>query len=175
MSQMITRYEQMTRCYSVSKSKPLDGYCNFIGDDSEYQDWLGFLGQHKNSHALERSNFRCGLKMIGGEGENVRVERYKHWAVGWIEEIYVRPDTPEAKKAQEIRDSLEDYPVVDEDGFSDEEQEEADTIWKNCYTWKERIKYIRTHRNQFDFYDLPHMIGCVRGEYFNGYASELLY
>ncbi len=71
---MKTRREQMTG------GSGLDSYANFSGDDSDYQDWYGVVGQSRDSDALGRSNFRVGLKILGGEGDNVRVERYGHWA-----------------------------------------------------------------------------------------------
>lgn len=164
---MKTRYEQMT-------SGGIDGYNNFSGDDSDYKDWYGVVGRSRDSGPLERSNFRTVLKALGGESENVRVERYGHWAVGWIEEIYVKPNTEEFKKAEEIESSLENYPILDEMDYSEEECEEANYIWENCYSAKGRIKYIREHREQFEFNDFTDLLHCVRGEYFCGYAGELI-
>jgi hypothetical protein len=63
---------------------------------------------------------------------------------------------------------------LDESDFSEVEQEEANETWRNCYDVSERVKYIREHRSQFEFHDLGDMLGCVRGNYFAGYASELL-
>lgn len=166
---MKTRYEQMTAGGAVA-----DGYHNFLGDDPEYREWIGFLGQHRGSDCLERSNFRKGLEAIGGEGENVRVERFWHWAVGWVEEIYIRPGTEEEKRAEEIVEKLEGYPVLDDDDFSSLEQEEADEVWKNCYSVKSRIEYMRENEKQFEFRSFSDMRSQVRGEYFGGRASELI-
>ena len=137
------------------------------------------VGQHRDSDALTRSNFAVMLNRLGGESDVVTVVRESHWAVGWVEWIAIEADgTPESDKALQIADeakeSLEDYPVLDEEHFSETEQEEADQVWANCYDWHDRINYIRDHRSQFDFHDLSDMIGCVRGQYFVGYASELI-
>jgi hypothetical protein len=164
---MKTRYEQMT-------SGGIDGYSNFIGDDTEYRDWLGVAGRSRDSRCLEESNFECILKALGGRGDNVLVARYRHWAVGWIEEIYVRPNTEQATKAQELRDLLEAYPILDEEDFSRREQEAANTLWQGCYGPAERVKYIKKHRDQFEFRGWCDLAGCVRGKYFAGYASELI-
>lgn len=164
---MKTRHEQMT-------SGGMDSYSNFSGDDSKYKDWYGVIGQSRDSNALERSNFKITLKKLGGESDNVRVERFGHWAVGWIEEIYVKPNTEEFKKAEEIEKSLITYPVLDEEDFSTEEMTEASEVWKNCYSWQERIKYIREHKSQFEFNDFAEVLSCVRGQCFIGYASELI-
>ena len=109
----------------------------------------------------------------------VTVVRKSHWVVGWVEWIAIEADgTPESDKALEtaddIQESLKNYPVINDDHFSEVEQEEANEVWTNCYDAAERIKYIREHRNQFEFHDYADLIGCVRGKYFAGYASELI-
>jgi hypothetical protein len=164
---MKTRYQEMT-------SGGIDGYSNFLGNDDDYKEWFGILGQSRDSNCLERSNFEVGLKMLGGESETVRVERYGHWAVGWIEEIYVKPNSKAYEIAKEIESKLADYPILDESDFSDKEWNEANEVWKNCYSPKERIDYIRKHYSQFEFRDFRDLLACVRGLYFCGYASELI-
>jgi hypothetical protein len=69
----------------------------------------------------------------------------------------------------------EDCPVINEDHWSELEQEDANLTWRECYSPQDRIDYIRKHRSQFEFHDMADLLGCVRGEYFAGYASELLY
>lgn len=54
------------------------------------------------------------------------------------------------------------------------ETEAAQEVWRTCYSDAERIDYIREHRSQFEFRSFADMLGCVRGRYFAGYASELL-
>jgi hypothetical protein len=137
------------------------------------------VGQSRDSDALERSNFRVMLRVLGGESDVVTVVRESHWAVGWVEWIAIEADgTPESDKALQIADKqvehLGNYPVLNESDFLEEEQDEADETWSRCYSPQERIDYIREHRDQFDFRDFADMIGCVRGQYFAGDASELL-
>ncbi len=157
----------------------------YIG--AEWPDYYVFLGQNRDSDALTRSNFRCALKAIGGENcsyqnegqdnevSNVIVVRENHWAVGWGEWIGIHKDAAEIiAKAEEIDAKLEGYPVVDENDWSELESEEANEVWQSCYNASERIAYIRKYRSQFDFHDFSDLIGCVRGRYFAGYASELL-
>jgi len=108
----------------------VDGYKNYLGiDDSEYQDWFGVVGRSRDSGILEESNFAKALEMLGGDGDNVRVERYGHWACGWIEEVYVRPGTPECLIAEEIERKLDNYPILDEDDFGRRETDEAARYW----------------------------------------------
>jgi hypothetical protein len=133
------------------------------------------VGQSRDSDALERSNFACMLEAIGGESETVTVVRESHWAVGWVEWIAIHQDDDKALEvADKIKGKLDNYPVVNEDHWSELEHEDANETWANCYSPQERIEYIRDHRSQFEFHDYADLIGCVRGKYFAGYASELL-
>jgi len=146
----------------------------YIGE-SWPEHYSAGVGQHRDSDALARSNFACMLKALGGESETVKVVHEGHWAVGWVEWIAIHESDSQAlETADEIAAALEDYPVINEDHWSELEMQEANEVWKDCYTAQERIDYIREHRDQFDFYDFRDMLAVVRGEYFNGYASELL-
>jgi hypothetical protein len=131
--------------------------------------------QSRDSDTLERSNFACMLKAIGGESDTVQVVRERLWAVGWVEWIAIHQDDEAALRiADEVQERLEAYPVINEDHWSDLEHADANETWMNCYSPQERIDYIRCHRSQFEFHDMADLIGCVRGQYFAGYACELL-
>lgn len=141
--------------------------------------WPGYyssgVGQSRDSDALERSNFICMLKAIGGETDTVRVVREGHWAVGWVEWIAIHQDDIFAlRAADDIQRALEDYPVINGDHWSELEQDDANETWLHCFNPKERIAYIRKNQSQFEFHDMADLRACVRGEFFNGYASELL-
>lgn len=105
----------------------------------------------------------------------MRVSREGHWACGWIEWIGIHEsDTSAIQKAEGVLDALEAYPVVDDDDFTARENDAADGVWRDCYSWQDRIDYIRKYDAQFDFRNFADMLNCVRGKYFAGYASELL-
>ena len=134
------------------------------------------VGQSRDSDALERSNFACMLRALGGESETVIVVHESHWAVGWVEWIAIHEtDSKSLATADEIMAALADYPVIDESDFSERETEEANEVWTHCFNVKERVNFIRSHPDQFEFHDFADMLGCVRGLYFAGYASDLLY
>ncbi len=161
--------------------KPYSRPSNYIG--ATWGDYFVFLGRNRDSDALSRANFDAALKDIGGENsaddENetplVLVVRENHWACGWIEWIAIhKSQTETLEKADTILQKLEDYPVVDEELWSNYEEEEAGQVWKNCYDASERLEYIREHRSQFEFHSFADLLGCVRGHYFAGYANELL-
>ena len=97
------------------------GSCAYWG---ERGSWYVVAGQSRDSDALEESNFRSILAKLGGESDTVAVESESHWAVGWIEHLLVHLDDSErVKLATTIREELEGYPVVDEEDFSDLENE----------------------------------------------------
>lgn len=154
----------------------------YYGDNP---DWLIAYSVNRDSDALQRSNFRCFAKDLKalpevkewqGEWCPVRIERSSHWACGWVDYLVIDPAcTSAVARAEELRAALEDYPVLNEHDFSQEENDEANEVWRNCYDYKERIEYIRGHRSQFEFQDWQDMLHCVRGSYFAGYASELLH
>lgn len=158
----------------VSNPSGCDSLDNYIGAIPE-PEWLCLLTRSRDSDCLTESNFRSALRELGGEGDNVSIDRFGHWACGWWEALSVRAGSPEHEKAKEIADSLEDYPVVDEDDFSELESETADQVWRDCYTDRDRVEYIREHDNQFEFRSYSDLLGCARGRYFSGYASELLH
>lgn len=140
------------------------------------QDWLvAPVGRTRDSECLDESNFHAALEALGGESEDVEVHRFGHWGPGWFEIILIRPGSPAESIAVDVEKRLEDYPVLAEDDYSEREAEEANRVWSDCYNVRERIKYIRDNRRQFEFRDLADMLGCVRGNYFAGYASELLH
>lgn len=145
-------------------------------------DWLVLdIGRNRESDCLQESNWHVALKKLGGENYDdvddtgdVRIVRFGHWACGWIEHIFVRPNTLAHKIAKKLESEIEDYPVLDENDLSEREDEAADHIWRDCYSNSERIQYIRDHRNQFDFPSFEYMLSCVRGKCFFGYSSELI-
>lgn len=88
------------------------------------------LGQSRDSDSLERSNFVCMLQALGGESDTVQVVRESHWAVGWVEWLAIHQDDDKALQiADEVQAGLADYPVVNEDHWSELEWNEAADYW----------------------------------------------
>jgi hypothetical protein len=94
------------------------------------EDWLIVLGRNRDSGAITNSNFETALKQLGGEGEHVAVENASHWACGWVEYLIVDPANEAlVAQAEEIRDSLENYPVLDDEDVSRREYEDYLESW----------------------------------------------
>lgn len=158
----------------VANPSGWDSLGNYAGEIPG-PEWLCLLTRNRDSDCLTESNFRSALRELGGESDNVTVDRFGHWACGWWESLSVRAGTKEHALAEEIAERLDGYPVVDEDDFSELEQETADQVWRDCYTERDRIEYIREHRSQFEYGSFSDLLSSVRGKFFAGYACELLH
>lgn len=130
------------------------------------------VSRTRDSGPLDDSNVDAALEILGGESDTVELHRFGHWGPGWFEIVLVHPSRK--ADAEGIARRLEHYPVLDEEDLSRREQEEADRIWKTCYSASERVAYIRAHPNEFEFRDFSDVAWCVRGNHFAGYASELI-
>ena len=142
------------------------------------QDWFVIgIGLNRDSNVLDTSNFQCAEKIldeVDPDGIDHENHRFGHWACGWFEILIVRAGTKCFQEAEKMENSLSDYPILNDEHFNALEQEEANSVWQGCYNNRERIDYIIDNRSQFEFRSFSDMLGCVRGNYFSGYASDLL-
>lgn len=151
----------------------MDSFSNYMGE-RDFGDFYTLVTRNRDSDALVESNFRSALKALGGESESVVIHRFGHWACGWWESLSVSKSSPQFAAVEAMAERLEDYPVLDEEDFSQLECEQANQVWKDCYKPSQRVEYVRKHKSQFEFHDFKDLMGCIRGNYFAGYASELL-
>lgn len=114
----------------------------FLDDDR--QDWFVLpVIRTRDSGPLEESNFSTALDIVGGEGDNVEVHRFGHWGPGWFEIIIINPILEQL--GQKIEDSLENYPVLDDDDYSEREWDYATESW-NSLTIGERVELCKKYR-----------------------------
>ena len=100
---------------------------NYIGET--YNDYYVLLSRTRDSGLVEESNFWSALKMLNGESDTVKVIRAHHWAVGWIEVILIHESDKESiDKGNEIEESLNNYPILDEDDFYERESERREEL-----------------------------------------------
>jgi hypothetical protein len=92
---------------------------NYLG--ASWDGYYVFLSQTRDSDTLTRSNFECALEQVGGRNDYALVIPYeKHWACGWVETILIhKTNTRALDIAQQILDKLEDYPVLNEEHYSE--------------------------------------------------------
>lgn len=115
--------------------------CRRAGQPTAYfgkrGEWYVVIAKSRDARLLEESNFRSTLKALGGESTYVVIERFHHWAVGWIDYILVKPTSKATvKRARELLEKLEQYPVVDESDYSELESE---ATWNNL---REALGYL---------------------------------
>jgi hypothetical protein len=163
----------------------------YMGED--FEGYYAFLGRSRDSDHIEQSNFDVGLERLGGESEPlcdceelrrnahcsehpaaVVVQRASHWAVGWVETIYVHQSATDAVAlAEDMRESLENYPILDEADHSRREWEAAVACWKSM-DYRERSRVLHEHglprklaRNSLSYvqdYDDGSLFQYLRGE-----------
>lgn len=118
---------------------------------SDYVGWMcGPVGRTRDSDALERSNWEvvtADLLALARElpdgRETVEIHRFGHWAVGWIEEVVISPDAPDAlAAAQGWAARLDRYPVADEEHYAETEYCEHDAHWR-AVSMRERVEMCR--------------------------------
>jgi hypothetical protein len=154
-----------------------------------WYDYYGSsVGRSRDSDALERANFRAMLTALGFDddenapddcpldselGEPTRaIVRESHWAVGWVEWIAIHHlDTNGLRIADKQAARLQDYPILDEDLWSEYEDADCGETWSNCFDRHERARYLRDHVHDLSgtFRELR---AAVRGEWYE--AANLL-
>lgn len=98
----------------------MDSWANYSGPD--WSGWYCGPSESRDAEIMEISNFQAALDMLGGEVKGqVEIREVSHWACGWYKQIMVHKDAPQVSKLEEIRASLENYPLLDEDDFSERE------------------------------------------------------
>jgi len=117
--------EAIRRAFTLLKSKPSD-----FGTAGElYVTHVPTLSTHNSSDLVDDINYEVFLEELEAtdpDGNDYFDGSARHWAVGRLDQIAVRPfqptehgwETTEAwERAHEILDSLEDYPILDDDRY----------------------------------------------------------
>ena len=128
-----------------------------------WEGWLVGLGRHRESALLTHVNFEVFWEQVlqasdseisilepnmGWDGTAMEISpvylvRESHCLVGWVEWIAIHPsDTSAVAKAQELMELLNQYPVLDEDRWSEREMLSIEEYWINC-SLQGRIEHCR--------------------------------
>lgn len=106
----------------MERVTPRSSFAHY-GDNA---DWFIAIGTHRDADALTRSNFRVIRDDLSERfPDDVMVESFSHFLVGWTEAVLVRPDSDAYRVAEEWESKLADYPVADEEDWSREESDES--------------------------------------------------
>src|SRR3989442_2963837 len=101
-----------------------DDASKYIG---ERLDGYFVYSKHRDSDALARSNYECILQDLQKlDLDHVEEHSFNHWAVGYVDQIVLVADASEAviRRAEDILTKLADYPVFDEQHWSELEHKE---------------------------------------------------
>jgi len=101
--------------------KYIERNCMYSGDRA---DWFVAYARHRDSDNLDNSNWDYIVKALGPEDETFAIERFSHFAVGWLEYALINPmDELRIKAMEELNKRMADYPVLDESDLSRREWE----------------------------------------------------
>ena len=161
------REDRIVRTLEQVASNPSgwDSPSNYVGTPlRDLAKYHVVLTRTRDSSLLEQCNWNEALKQLDGEdGKRVVVVRFGHWACGWWEALCVRGS--KKKQGQQIVDALKQYPILNEDVFSDKEWEQAQEMWShlpikervelcqkaNCSIFAARHEYIPQQDNGYIF------------------------
>jgi hypothetical protein len=106
-------------------------YCNTNGQPTGYHDNDGDellmtgIVHTRDSDALVRSNFVSIFNHLKDLSNKNNLElgpdilRFGHWACGWVEYLVIPKNDILVKETEQILNKLDDYPVFDEDLYSE--------------------------------------------------------
>ena len=105
-----------------------DSKANFPGNTESIDNWyVAPVIKTRDSKIFDEVNFEAVLELLGGESEKVEIHSFRHWACGWYELILVHPDLK--TDLETIEKSLDNYPLLDEDEYSNRVFNAACDYW----------------------------------------------
>lgn len=143
----------MMKTLELKHLKPYVMPKNYFGET--YEEYYVFLGQNRDSDSITRSNFEVARERLEGiETENNDeygwiISRQSHWACGWLEIIYIhqRAKHELIQAAEEMLEDLKNYPVLNDDHWSELQYDERNEYWKYL-SIKHRVEYIQEYNER---------------------------
>lgn len=140
--------------------RPWARHGNGASEDASH--YYTSLSVTKDSGAVDRSNFRVALELLGGsDNETVVIATRYDSLTGWTKTILVRADAPLSLLlvVGEIARKIEDYPVLDDALFNREEGEERNSHFRS---WarpllQERVRQFAIEAAKLERGDLADM------------------
>jgi len=92
--------------------------------------------RNRESSIMEDVNYNLICAELGALDDDFSAPVYTfragHWAVGWIEYVIVKNDAPEKtlENAAEILSALSDYPILNDEAYSDAQCEAITSYWE---------------------------------------------
>ena len=122
---------------------------NYIGQT--WDGWLVFLGRNRDSGLLTDHNFETARDLLSAldcdhpteDTRTVLTVSENHWACGWVEWIAIHPSNKAAVDlAEDLARNLDQYPILDEDKFSEREYDAACEAWRSLSV-RDRYELIK--------------------------------
>ncbi len=145
VSEETVKFELSERC------ELREGYSWNAEDDPYYQIPLTTCGDYVGS-LVERSN----MKVLEDTFDFVTIQSWPYsteTAVIWFSDLEFICDNPEKfHELLEMLDGLENYPLLDEGQWSEEESEATSEAWENCYCSDFRRELVKIAEKQLSKY-----------------------
>ena len=117
-----------------------DNFC-WHGDTDipDKERWGPTISKSRDSGPLEESNFQAITQdMLERFPEDTRIVLSTHWGFGWVEQLFVRHyddngPTPAHEAIMQWHDKLSNYPVANEEDFSQREYDSQLELLTSCY------------------------------------------
>jgi len=103
---------------------------------AHYWGFYTLLGKTRDSNCLTRSNYTVALERLkescNNASEYICTDSVTHWAVGWAETMRIAHNCPIEllEQAEEIYLELQNYPVLNDDHYSNLRWEEITEYWE---------------------------------------------
>lgn len=132
--------EERLRAYAQEALRRPEDF-GYNGELPLFQTWgLAPFTTHRDADDLQHSNFECIERdLVAAFPGDVNVERFRHFAVGWIDHLLVKVVdeqggiTPAFRRVMEIQARLLQQPVYDQEDYQsrldyEEEEEEEEEV-----------------------------------------------
>ena len=95
-----------------------------------YPDYFVLYTHNRDSDNLQESNWRSFIKRLEERKIPYEIIRSTHWLCGWVESIIIHETTEpiQLQYCNELYDHYLDYPVVDEEDYSNLQFEKAEEL-----------------------------------------------
>ena len=119
----------------------------WFGKPEDANNLAIFYTSNRDADSLTRSNHTAITERLSKYEDDVEEISHSHWAVGHVDGFTVRvynndgTITAAFEEFYKIQSELEDYPVLDEQAWSDLESEERAEFWAGL-SIRERIDYL---------------------------------
>lgn len=125
-----------TRMITLEEAHSVDAA--YYGDRPE---WLIAYRITRDAAILDLANWEAMQTRLGDAPEWT-IERSGHWLVGWIDSLVVKPDSDAHRLAEAMLEELADYPVLDDELFSDMETDATEKLWERM-SLRERVDALK--------------------------------